>query len=98
MSRPLLQHPQETWSRAECAKRAKQRRHPGGHPGLVTSDSCPYGPVYGSQRTYNGGCIRDDELYAGEAWPLPIIDDAFEFVSLSGWGLQLRARKNGGDA
>ena len=90
----IYAHARETWTHAECDKRARARKADGmgsrGPRGIVCSSADPYGPQYGGQRLYNGGCIRAGEWYAGESWPLPAIPGGYEFVNVSAWGLRIQ--------
>lgn len=92
----LFAHPQETWTEAECAKRAKYRgtdgrgtKHP--YPGLIASSAGAH-PEYGQAVRYNGGCIREGELYDGEVIPLPKIPDTYEFFKRPTWGTYIRRK------
>lgn len=90
MSTELFVHPQETWTEAECAKRAKRVNRdglgtPGGPRGLINADSSPY-PSYGQTRRYNGGCLRNGQYYKGETVPLPQIPPTYRFRHVSSWG------------
>jgi hypothetical protein len=46
------------------------------------------GSHYG-QIKYNGGCIRKDELYEGEIFPLPIIAEGFKIMRVFTWGYRI---------
>ena len=87
----LFTHPQETWSEAECAKRAKKINRDGlgtvgGPRGLINCDSASY-PSYGQTRRYNGGTVINGQWYAGESVPLPIIPDSYRFRTVCSWGI-----------
>lgn len=89
-------HPQETWDEAKCEKAARYapRDHWGNRPpkGLIARVGNSH-PEYGQRIIYNGGCIRDNEHYAGEEIPMPAIPDSFEFVTLSSWGTRIQRKK-----
>jgi len=91
-----FQHPAETWNKQKCEKIANSIAKDGlGTPypfrGYIgSSTSTP--PKYGSVR-YNGGCIRNEEWYQGEFFPLPIIHDSFEIIFVPTWGYRL-VKKN----
>jgi hypothetical protein len=88
-------YPQETWSEAECAKRAKHA------PGNAFGDKPPKGiiagsastyPMYGQKMRFNGGTIIDGEWYQSVSVPLPIIPDTYEFYKLTSWGTVIRKK------
>jgi len=94
----IFTHPQETWSEAECEKWTKKANRDGmgtvgGPRGLINCDSAPY-PRYGQARIYNGGCIRGDEWYNGEAVPLPVIPATYEFTKISSWGTVITRKES----
>jgi len=86
-------HPQETWDEKECLKRSKRIHRDGmgtagGPKGLISLSGSPY-PGYGQTVTYNGGCIRNGELYGSESVPLPKIPEGFKFEKALSWGTRI---------
>ena len=83
-------HPQETWTEAECKKRAAKVNRDGmgtvgGPRGLIANCGSSY-VQYGQTKRYNGGCVIGEEWYEGEIIPLPIIPPTYRFTSVSSWG------------
>ena len=94
--KPVYTHPQQTWTAAECAKRAKSAPadHWGNRPpkGLINSSSAVH-PGPGQTTRWNGGFIAPDgEHYESECVPLPIIPDTFEFVNVPSWGTRIQKK------
>ena len=91
----IYNHPQETWTEAECAKRAKSAPADafGNHPprGIIAPSGSPY-CHYGGTVRWNGGKVFDDVWYEAEHMPLPSIPDTYEIVPLSSWGLVIRKK------
>jgi len=89
-------HKQETWSEAECMKRARHapKDHWGNRPppGLINHSASSY-PEYGQTVRFNGGCVREGEWYQAEAVPLPVIPDGWEFVPLCSWGPRIQRKE-----
>lgn len=92
MSITLFHHPQETWNEEKCEKLAKYLAKDGlgtkypfkGY--LGSSMSIP--PKFGMIR-YNGGCVRNNEWYDGEFFPLPILAKGFAIVQVISWGYRI---------
>jgi hypothetical protein len=86
-------HPQETWDKKECAKRAKYAPANvyGDKPpkGIIASNASSY-PQYGQTIRFNGGTVIDEQWYKAVAVPLPSIPDTYEFVNLSSWGKRIQ--------
>lgn len=94
--KPLYVHKQEIWDEKKCAQVAKRKGRDGcgtlhPYPGLVASSGSAY-PQYGQAVRYNGGCIREGELYQAEQIPLPQIPDTYEFYDIITWGTYLRKK------
>ena len=89
-------HKQETWTEAECAKRANYAPKDayGNTPpkGIIASNASSY-PQYGQTIRFNGGRIINGEHYEAECKPLPLIPASYEFASLSSWGTIIRKVK-----
>lgn len=97
MKETYFTHPRETWNEKECIKRARKVNRDGmgtvgGPKGLINHAGSSY-PSYGQTIRYNGGCIRNGELYAGESVPLPKIPKTFHFVSHCSWGTAIEKKK-----
>jgi hypothetical protein len=89
-------HPQETWDKAECEKRAKHYASDGlgtkyPFPGYLGS-SASARSRFGRTR-YNGGCVIDEEWYAGEEIPFPAIHEDYEIVVVRTWGWRIRKKE-----
>ena len=88
-------HPQETWTEAECAKRARYAPADafGNKPpkGIIASNASSY-PQYGQTVRYNGGRVINGEWYQSECRPLPIIPASYEIVPLTSWGKVIRKK------
>lgn len=88
----IFHHPQETWDEAKCDKLAKRYERDGmgtryPFPGYIGSyASMP--PMFG-EILYNGGCVHNSEWYQGEFFPLPILPDNYEIVSVLNWGWRI---------
>ena len=88
----IYQHTPEIWDKATCEKKAKRIAKDGlGTPypfkGYIGSSAkCP--ATFGVTH-YNGGCIRNDEWYAGEDFPFPILAEGFEIVRVPTWGWRI---------
>lgn len=80
------QNTPQVWDAKKCNRMARRTAR----DGLGT----PYpfkgyiGSHYGRVR-YNGGCLRDGQLYDGEEFPLPIIADGFSIIRIRTWGWQI---------
>jgi hypothetical protein len=88
-------HPEETWDEKKCAKLAKHYASDGlgtkyPFPGYLGCSTSGY-PRFGRIR-YNGGCVRNDEWYAGEEIPFPKIPESYEIVVVPSWGWQIRKK------
>ena len=90
----LFKHPQEIWNKAKCAKIAKRIvKNAFGDPypvGLINGFT-PYVEL-GQTVKYNGGCVRNNKWYNGEAIPLPKIHKDFEFVTVPTWGTRIQKK------
>jgi hypothetical protein len=80
-------HAAEIWDAAKCHKAARHIARDGlgtpyPFPGYI-GDS-----FYGTTR-YNGGCIRNDQLYEGEIRPLPQVPVGYEIVRVRTWGWRI---------
>lgn len=91
---PLYQHPQERWDAKKCERLVKRiakdslgTKYP--FPGYVSYGELGGHYVHGMSVRYNGGCIREDEWYQGEEWPMPLLPDGFKFVYVTSWGYRL---------
>lgn len=91
----LYTHPQETWSTQECQRRARfAPADPyGNRPprGIIASNASNHAQ-YGQTVYYNGGIVIENQWYAGEYHPLPLVPNEFEFVSLPSWGTVIRRK------
>jgi hypothetical protein len=89
-------HPQETWGKAECEKRAKHYARDGlgtkyPFPGYLGS-SASVCSQFGRTR-YNGGCVIDGEWYVGKEIPFPAIHEDYEIVVVRTWGWRIRKKE-----
>ena len=91
----IYTHPQETWTEAQCKKRASHAPTDGwgNKPpkGIIAQSASSY-PQYGQTIYFNGGTIIEGELYEGVSKPLPIIPASYEFVKLVSWGTIIRKK------
>ena len=83
----IYQNKQETWSKEQCKKAANRTARDGmGTPypfkGFIGDSQ------YG-EKLYNGGCIRDDQWYAGEFFPLPIVAEGYKIIRVPTWGYRI---------
>lgn len=93
MMKELYTHPQETWDEKKCEKmyRYAPKDHWGNRPpkGIIAQSGSAY-VQYGHTVRWNGGTIREGELYEAEHLPLPSIPKTYEFVPVIGWGTRIQ--------
>ena len=93
---PIFNHEAEVWSAAKCERMANRVATDGlgtkypfkGYIGSTASIPSTYGTTI-----YNGGCIHNEEWYAGENRPLPILAKGFEIVVVPTWGWRIKKIK-----
>lgn len=92
----FYEYPLEVWDEKTCKKWSKH--NPAdywgarGPKGQINHHSSHYAE-YGQIRYFNGGCVREGKWYQGEARPLPIINEKYEFYHLHSWGLIIRLKQ-----
>lgn len=89
----FYRHPQEVWDAKKCEGLAKRTAKDGtgtAYPfkGFLHSGELGH-YAHGISVRYNGGCVRADEWWPGEEWPLPKLAEGFEIVHVSTWGYRI---------
>ena len=92
-TKPLYQHPQETWDEAKCAKLVRRVAKDGMgtkyHFKGYIGDMLGHYVTRSLQIRYNGGCVREGNWWQGEEWQLPIIPAGYKIITVPTWGLRI---------
>ena len=83
---PLFKHEPEVWDKKKCEKEAKHTATDG--IGTKYPFKGYIGNRYGKVH-YNGGCTRNGEWWQGEEFPLPVIAEGFEIITVPTWGCRI---------
>lgn len=82
-----FEHPAEVWTKEQCAKAVKKIATDG--LGTPYPFSGYIGDSQYGEKRYNGGCIRNDEWYEGEIFPLPIVPEGYKIIRVPTWGYRI---------